>query len=178
MSELATLARPYAAAAFKRSKETGTTENWSKSLSFISTILNNKEISVVVDNPKLGKERLSALMLDICQGQVDEEGANFLKLLVQNKRLTLVPTIAQLFEAYKAESEGYVDVEVSTAYAFSKEERQRFTVALEKKLCKKANIKVTVDKSLIGGVLVRAGDRVIDGSIRGRLQQLAKTTLN
>ncbi len=174
MSELATLARPYAAAVFKRSKETGTTEQWSKSLAFMSTVLKDKEISVVVDNPKVSKERLSALMLDICQGQVDEEGANFLKLLVQNNRLTLAPTISELFEAYKAESEGYVDVEVATAYAFTKEEKQRFTSTLEKTLSKKVHMNVTVDKSLIGGVLVRAGDRVIDGSIKGQLQQLAK----
>jgi len=174
MSELATLARPYAAAVFKRSKETGTTEQWSKSLAFMSAVLKDKEISVVVDNPKVSKERLSALMLDICQGQVDEEGANFLKLLVQNNRLTLAPTISELFEAYKAESEGYVDVEVATAYAFTKEEKQRFTSTLEKTLSKKVHMNVTVDKSLIGGVLVRAGDRVIDGSIKGQLQQLAK----
>lgn len=174
MSELATLARPYAAAVFKRSFETGTTEKWSKSLAFVSAVLNDNEISAAVANPKVSKERLSALMLDICQGQVDEEGANFLKLLVQNNRLTLAPTIAELFEAYKAESEGYVDVEVSTAYAFSKEEKQSFTSTLEKTLSKKVHMNVTVDKSLIGGVLVRAGDRVIDGSIRGQLQQLAK----
>lgn len=174
MSELATLARPYATAVFKRSKETGTTEQWSKSLAFISAVLIDKEVSTVVDNPKISKERLSALMLDICQGQVDEEGANFLKLLVQNNRLTLAPTIAELFEALKAESEGYVDVEVTTAYAFSKEEKQSFTSSLEKTLSKKVHMNVTVDKSLIGGVLVRAGDRVIDGSIRGQLQQLAK----
>ncbi len=174
MSELATLARPYAAAVFKRSKETGTTEQWSKSLAFMSAVLKDKEISVVVDNPKVSKERLSALMLDICQGQVDEEGANFLKLLVQNNRLTLAPTISELFEACKAESEGYVDVDVATAYAFSKEEKQRFTSTLEKTLSKKVHMNVTVDKSLIGGVVVRAGDRVIDGSIKGQLQQLAK----
>ncbi len=174
MSELATLARPYAAAVFKRSFETGTTQKWSESLAFISAVLNDKEFSGAVDNPKVSKERLSALMLDICQGQVDEEGANFLKLLVQNNRLTLAPTIAKLFEVYKAESEGYVDVEVATAYAFSKEEKQRFTSTLEKTLSKKVHMNVTVDKSLIGGVLVRAGDRVIDGSIKGQLQQLAK----
>lgn len=174
MSELATLARPYAAAVFKRSNETGTTEKWSKSLAFMSTVLNDKEISAIVANPKVTKERLSALMLDICQGQVDEEGANFLKLLVQNNRLTLAPTIAVLFEALKAESEGYVDVEVATAFAFSKEEKQSFTSTLEKTLSKKVHMNVTVDKSLIGGVLVRAGDRVIDGSIKGQLQQLAK----
>ncbi|TRW94416.1 F0F1 ATP synthase subunit delta [Candidatus Methylobacter oryzae] len=174
MSELATLARPYAAAVFKRSKETGTTKQWSKGLAFISAVLNDEEISAVVVNPKISKERLSALMLDICQEQVDAEGANFLKLLVQNNRLTLAPTIAELFEALKAEDEGYVDVEVATAYAFSKEEKQSFTLTLEKTLSKKVHMNVTVDKSLIGGVVVRAGDRVIDGSIKGQLQQLAK----
>ena len=174
MSELATLARPYASAVFKRAKETNSTEKWSKSLAFMSAVLSDAEISVLVDNPKVSNERLSALMLDICQGQVDEEGANFLKLLVLNNRLPLASAIAKIFEEYKAESEGYVDVEVTTAYAFSKEEKQSFTSALEKKLSKKVHMNVTVDKSLIGGVLVRAGDRVIDGSIRGQLQQLAK----
>ncbi|MDD5413063.1 MAG: F0F1 ATP synthase subunit delta [Methylobacter sp.] len=174
MSELATLARPYASAVFKRAKETDSTEKWSKSLAFMSAVLSDKEISVLVENPKVSNERLSALMLDICQDQVDEEGANFLKLLVQNNRLTLISAIAKIFEEYKAESEGYVDVEVTTAYAFSKEEKQNFTSTLEKTLSKKVHMNVTVDKSLIGGVLVRAGDRVIDGSIRGQLQQLAK----
>ena len=134
MSELATLARPYAAAVFKRSFETGTTEQWSKSLAFISAVLSDKEISAAVANPKVSRERLSVLMLDICQEQVDEEGANFLKLLVQNNRLTLAPTIAELFEALKAESEGYVDVDVATAYALSKEEKPIFTSTLEKTL--------------------------------------------
>lgn len=174
MSELATLARPYAAAVFKRSVETGATEKWSKSLAFLSAVLGDKEISAVVANPKVSRERLSALMLDICQGQVDEEGANFLKLLVQNNRLTLAPTIALQFETLKGESEGYIDVEVASAYDFSEEEKKSFTSTLEKTLSKKVHMNVTVDKSLIGGVVVRAGDKVIDGSIKGQLQQLAK----
>jgi F-type H+-transporting ATPase subunit delta len=174
MSELATLARPYAAAVFKRSSETGSTETWSKSLAFIAAVLDDKEISALVGNPKVSKVKLSELMLDICQGQLDEEGANFLKLLVRNSRLILAPTVAKLFESYKAESEGYVDVEVATAYAFTKEEKLSFASTLEKTLSKKVHMNVTVDKSLIGGVLVRAGDRVIDGSIKGQLQQMQK----
>ena len=86
----------------------------------------------------------------------------------------LLPHIATLFEAYKAEDEGYVDVQVFTAYTLSKEAKQRFTATLEKTLGKKIIMNVAVDKSLIGGVLVRAGDRVIDGSIKGRLQQMQK----
>lgn len=175
MSELATLARPYATAAFKRSIETGTIENWSKSLAFISAVVKDKQVTTIVLNPKINRGRLSTLMLEICQGQVDEEGANFLKLLVQNNRLTLAPTIALQFEKLRAESEGYIDVEVATAYTFSKEEQQRFTSTLEKTLSKKVHMKVTVDKTLIGGVLVRAGDRVIDGSIKGQLQHMQKT---
>ena len=174
MSELATLARPYAAAVFKRAKETHATAKWSQSLAFMSAVLKNEDISVVIDNPKVSKQRLSALMLDICQEHVNQENENFLKLLVLNNRLGLLPSIAELFEAYKAEDEGYVEVEVSTAYALSKDAKQDVTATLEKTLGKKIHMNVTVDKSLIGGILVRAGDRVIDGSIRGRLQQLAK----
>ncbi|MEI7993822.1 MAG: F0F1 ATP synthase subunit delta [Methylococcaceae bacterium] len=174
MSELATIARPYAAAVFKRAKETHATAKWSQSLAFMSAVLKNEDISVVIDNPKVSKQRLSVLMLDICQEHVNQENENFLKLLVLNNRLGLLPSIAELFEAYKAEDEGYVDVEVSTAYALSKDAKQDVTTTLEKTLGKKIHMNVTVDKSLIGGILVRAGDRVIDGSIRGRLQQLAK----
>ncbi len=174
MSELATLARPYAAAVFKRAKETHTTAKWSQSLAFMSAVLKNEDISVVVDNPKVNRQGLSALILDICQGHVNEENENFLKVLVHNSRLKLLPYIAKLFEAYKAEDEGYVEVEAHTAYAFSKEEKQQLTATLEKTLGKKIHMNVTVDKSLIGGVLVRAGDRVIDGSIKGRLQNMQK----
>ena len=89
MSELATLARPYAAAVFKRAKETHATSKWSQSLAFMSAVLENEDISVVVDNPKVNKQRLSALMLDICQGHVNEENENFLKLDATNS-LTLL----------------------------------------------------------------------------------------
>lgn len=175
MSELATLARPYAVAAFKRAKETGATEIWSQGLAFISAVLGSKDITSLIDNPNLSKQNLSALMIDLCQEHVNKEGENFLKLLVDNDRLTLIPTIAVLFEAFKAEDEGYVDVEVTTAYAFSNDEDEKeFATTLEKTLGKKVHMQITVDRSLIGGVLVRAGDRVIDGSIRGRLQYMQK----
>ena len=174
MSELATLARPYAAAVFKRAKETHATAKWSQSLAFMSAVLMNKDISVVVDNPKVNKQRLLELMLDICQGHINDENENFLKLLIHNNRLNLLTSITKLFEAYKAENEGYIDVEVISAYSLSEEAKHDLTTTLEKTLGKKIHMNVTVDKSLIGGVLVRAGDKVIDGSIRGRLQQLAK----
>jgi F-type H+-transporting ATPase subunit delta len=175
MSELATLARPYATAAFKRAKETGSVQSWSQNLAFMSAVINNEAVRGIVDNPKVSKQDLSALLLDICQEHIDKEGASFLKLLVQNGRLALLSNIANLFEGYKAEHEGYVDVQVSTAYELSEEAYDQLTKNLEKSLGKKVNMNVIVDKSLIGGVLVRAGDRVIDGSIRGQLQYMQKT---
>ncbi|MEQ1637630.1 MAG: F0F1 ATP synthase subunit delta [Methylococcales bacterium] len=174
MSELATLARPYATAVFKRAKETDTIAKWSGSLAFLSAVIGDKAISVVIDNPKIASDRLSALLLDICQGQLEAEAGNFLKLLVQNGRLSLMPHIAAQFEHYKADHEGYVDVEVLTAFAFTQEEQKKFASTLEKTLHKKVHINVTIDKSLIGGVLVRAGDTVIDGSIKGQLQYMQK----
>ncbi len=177
MSELATLARPYAAAAFKRAKETSSTTQWSESLAFMSAVMASEEMLKVVSNPKVNKDKLAELVIDICKGHTDSEGVNFLKLLLQNNRLSLLPFIAGQFEALKAEDEGYVDVEVISAYAFTKEAKQKFSATLEKKFDKKIHMNVTVDKSLIGGVLVRAGDRVIDGSVRGQLQQLQKALL-
>lgn len=174
MSETATLARPYAEAVFKRAKETNSSAKWSDMLAFLSAVIKDSEMSAIVDNPRVSSERLIRLIMDISQEQINEEGANFLKLLVENNRLLILPVIAKLYEEYKAEDEGYVDVDVLTAYSLTKEEEKQLTISLEKKLNKKVHMSMNVDKSLIGGVRVRAGDKVIDGSIRSRLQQLAK----
>jgi F-type H+-transporting ATPase subunit delta len=174
MSELATLARPYAVAAFKRAKETSSAAKWSDYLSFMSAVMGTAEINALVGNPRFSKDRLTELMLDICKGHIDTEAVNFLKLLTNNNRLGLLPKITAIFEELKAEAEGYIDVAVFTAFPFAKEDEKKFAASLEKTLNKKVHMNVAVDKSLIGGILVRAGDRVIDGSIRGQLQNLRK----
>jgi len=174
MSELATLARPYAEAVFKRAKELGNSQEWSDTLAFLSAIMQDESLAAIVNNPRVGEDKLTALLLDICQNQITGEANNFLKLLIENGRLKLLPQIAELFENYKADDEGYVDVDVITAYALTKAEEQSFATSLKKKLNKKINIHASVDKTLIGGFLVKSGDSVIDGSISGQLQQLAK----
>ena len=174
MSELATLARPYAVGVFKRAKETDSAKAWSNNLAFLAAVLSDQSISCVINDPKISKSQLSTLLLDICEGQIDQEGSNFLKLLIENNRLSLITAIAEIFETYKAEDEGSIEVDVTTAFAFTKESKQIFNTTLEKAFGKKINMKIAVDSSLIGGVLVRAGDQVIDGSVRGQLQQLAQ----
>jgi F-type H+-transporting ATPase subunit delta len=174
MTELATLARPYAFAVFKRAKEKKAAAKWSENLAFLSAVASDTDMAALIGNPKVKKDKLSELLLDICKGSIDEEGANFLKLLLQNNRLDLLPDIARQFEELKAEAEGYIKVDVLAAFPFAKDDEKKFAATLEKTLSKKVHMNVAIDKSLIGGVLVRAGDRVIDGSIKGQLDSLRK----
>ncbi len=174
MSELLTLARPYAEATFKRAIESKSVEKWSDSLAFLSLVVQDKEMSAVISNPKVGEQQLTQLLFDICQDQISKEGENLLKLLIQNERLILAPQISTLYESYKAEHEGYVDVEVISAYATTKEEQKKFATTLKKILNKEVHITTSVNKDLIGGILAKAGDKVIDGSVKGQLQKLAK----
>ncbi len=174
MTELATLARPYAEAAFKRAKETDSKHLWSDSLAFLACAVQVEELSSLIANPRVSDEKLAGLLIDICQGQVHEEGVSFLKILMENERLKLVPQISEIFEEYKADDEGYVNVEVLSAYALSKAEETAYIEQLESLLGKKINANVTIDRSLLGGVIAKAGDKVIDSSINGRLNQLAK----
>ena len=174
MSELSTLARPYAEAVFKTAIENKSVAKWSDMLAFLSVVMQDKEMTAIVANPKVTQDQLTQLLLDICQDQLTKEGVNLLKLLVQNDRLILAPQISELYESFKAEHEGYIDVEVISAYALSKDEQKKFATTLEKQLDKKVHITTSIDKTLIGGFLAKAGDKVIDGSIKGQLQQLAK----
>lgn len=174
MTELATLARPYAEAAFKRAKETGSAQAWADSLQFLSVVVQDADMAAIVNNPKVSGDRLLQLFLDICEDKVSDEAKNLLKLLMQNGKLKLLPNISALFEEYKANDEGYVNVDLCSAYALTKAEQNKYVAMLEKYLNKKVNATVTVDKSLIGGIRAKAGDKVIDGSVSGQLHQLAK----
>lgn len=174
MSELATLARPYAEAAFKRAKETGATARWSDNLAFLSAVLTDSSIALAADNPKIARESFLNLLLDICGDQLDHEGKNFLKLLVQNKRLKLAAEIAKIYEQFKADDEGYAEALVISAYPLTEDEQSNLSSKLERLLQKQVRLDIWNDRSLIGGVLIRAGDKVIDGTVKGQLLQMRK----
>ena len=153
MSDLTTLARPYAQAVFKLAKEEKATEKWSKTLTFLSLLMKDPAMITVVKNPKIDKQRIIQLILDVAEGKLDDMSVNFIKLLVQNGRLLLAPQIADLFEQYKSEDEGYVDVELKSAFALTKAEENSMTETLEKVLQKSVHMNANVDKTLIGGFL-------------------------
>ena len=178
MSELATLARPYATAAYKRAKQTGTTAQWSQTLAFLAAVIQDRHIVQAAANPKANKEQFTAALLDLCGGQLDGEGKNFLRLLVANRRLDLIGLISEQYEQYRAEEEGYIAVDVHTAYPLEDAEREQLSAVLRQSLGKQPHLNVQVDEALIGGVLIKAGDRVIDASVRGQIQRLAKRLYN
>ena len=178
MSELTTLARPYAVAAFKRAKETDSADQWASELEFLAAVMADERMQQAVANPKIKREALTDSFLGLCEGRLDQEAQNFVRLLIQNHRLDIAGVIAHLFGQYKAEDEGYIDVDVTSAYKLDKAEEEKLAATLDKALKKKAKLKVSVDRDLIGGVYIRAGDRVIDASIRGQIERLAKSLWN
>lgn len=174
MSELATLARPYAEAVFKRAKETGSSTEWSDNLEFLALAMTDRELAAAADNPRIESARFSGLLLDICKGHISNEGENFVRVLIENGRLSLVSSIRNIYEAYRAEDEGYIEADVKSAFPLSKASQDALAKTLEKHLNREVHLHIEQDKSLIGGVLIRAGNTVIDGSVRGQLQKLSK----
>lgn len=174
MSELATLARPYARAVYKQAKEKGTFDQWSNMLQFLSQVMADPDMAAASDNPKVDPAQFFELLSSVCEGKLNQEGNNLIQLLVRNDKLRLMGQINELFEAYKAEDEGYLEVEVSSAFAMTEAAEKKLSRQLEKAFKKKIHLQLEQDSSLIGGVIIRAGDRVIDGSVSGQLQQLAK----
>jgi F-type H+-transporting ATPase subunit delta len=126
-------------------------------------------------SPALTAEKLSEALLLICGDSVSSKGSNLVRLLAENRRLVLLPQISELFDALKDAREKSIDVEISSAYALSDAVVASLTAALEKRLDRTVKLHRTVNKQLIGGVVIRAGDTVIDSSVRGKLNKLAES---
>jgi len=173
MAEVAALARPYAEAVYILADEKGQVDKWSQALGFLKQVTSDKLFKQLTDNPKISKVMLEEAMVDICKGQLDDESLNFIKLLIKNNRLQLVEEIAEQFEAKKAEESGLLDVTVTSAFPMSDNDVKKLTVSLSGSFGKEVKISVKEDSTLIGGMIIRVGDKVIDGSLSGQIQQLA-----
>lgn len=168
-----TVARPYAEAVFERARDSGRLGPWSAMLELLAAAMRNPELAALVANPRLTPPQVAELMLDVAGDALDAEGRNLVKVLVENDRLAVLPEIALLYEERKREAEGLVKVQVTSAYPLQPGQTQQLADALRAKLGREVEITTQEDASLIGGVRIRAGDMVIDGSVQGRLQQLA-----
>jgi F-type H+-transporting ATPase subunit delta len=174
MAELSTLARPYARAAFEFARERGELPTWSAQLASVATVTRDPVMAQVLSNPALTAEQQAQTLKDVCGDAINGHGQNFVSILASNKRLSLLPEISALFEQYKANQEKTVDVQVYSAFEVAEQTEQALARVLKTKLEREVKVDTVVDKALLGGVLIRAGDLVIDGSVRGRLNKLAE----
>ncbi len=174
MAELSTLARPYAKAAFEVAAASGELANWSQQLGTAAAVTQDPAMAGILGSPSYTAEQMADTMIEVCGDAVSGAGRNFIQVLASNKRLPLLPEIHNLFEQYKANREKSVDVEVISAFEMDSDSERKLAEVLTRKLEREVKVDTTVDKSLVGGVLIRAGDLVIDGSVRGRLNKLAE----
>ena len=172
MLEKTTIARPYAQAVFELAQESANIDEWSVALELLDRIVSDKQMRLLLNNPKVSHQQLQDLVIEIGADTLSEQAGNFVKILVSASRLQYAPQIAELFEAMRADAEGTVDVEVSSAYELDQAQQDSIADGISARLGKKVKISSTVDESLIGGAIIRAGDSVIDASLRGRLTEL------
>lgn len=172
MAEKTTLARPYAQAAFNQAREERKLDEWSGMLQFLAMVISDPTMLGIVSHPGIEKQRLTGLLFDIAEGKLSETGQNFLRVLIEHRRLSLLPEIAAHFERERAEFEQRREVEVLTAYRLQNKYQQAIKEAMTKRLGQEVELSVQIDRSLIGGLVIRAGDTVIDASLRGRLSRL------
>ena len=175
MAELTTLARPYAKAAFEVALQDAALDNWAKMLGLTASIAAQESVHTLLINPALSSEQIAQSFIDVCGDELNDKGQNFIMLLSENKRLGLLSEIAALFENLKAIQEQSVDVEITTAFEISSEISDKLAQALKSRLQREINLATSVDESLIGGAVIRAGDTVIDSSVRGKLTKLAES---
>ncbi len=174
MAELSTLARPYAKAAFEYAREHDALAGWSEQLGTAAAVVRDSSLAAVLDNPSLTAEQQARTVGDVCGDALGAEVRNFISILADNKRLALLPEIHSQFAQLKANLEKSVDVEVVSAFDLDDGARNKLADVLGRKLEREVKVTTTTDASLLGGVLIRAGDLVIDGSVRGRLNKLAE----
>jgi F-type H+-transporting ATPase subunit delta len=175
MAELATLARPYANALFDVAKSEKALEQWSRMLAYLAAVAEADKVRQLLDSPELADEVKAQRLIDLCGEELSDRAKNTVRLLARNKRLGLIGEIREQFEVRKAEEEKILEVEVISAYELTAEQSDKLREALRRKFDREVNLTGRVDSSVLGGAIIRAGDTVIDGSIRGRLDKLAET---
>lgn len=173
MADLSTIARPYAKAVFELASSAGALDAWSEMLELLAAISVDDHMQSFASNPKYTSDQVSDLILGVAGDKLTDQGKNIVKLLAENHRVNTLPDIAALFEMFKAEAEGTVDVEVKSVEPLTEQHKQELGASLRKKLGRDVRMTFELDSTLIGGALITAGDLVIDGTVRGRLEKLS-----
>lgn len=169
MAELATIARPYAEAAFELARDEQALPAWSQMLRFAATIIGDERVAAALDNPRLDAAAKESLLLSIGGDRFDAQARNFIHVLVEGERVTLLPQIAAMFDTLKNEAEATARATIESAFALTDAQLAELQGALEKRFGKKMETTVIVNPDLIGGARVTVGDAVLDGSVQAKL---------
>lgn len=173
MSELSTVARPYAKAAFDFALEQGQLDKWQQMLQFSALVVSEEQVMDFI-NSSLASSKVSDTFIKICGEQLDQYGQNFIRVMADNKRLAVLPAVFDAFLELRAEQESIKNIEIVSANKLTKAQEAKIAKAMEKRLGTKVRIASSVDNSLIAGVIIRYDDVVIDGSSRGQLNRLSQ----
>ena len=175
MAELATLARPYANAVFNIARSAGRLTQWAPMLGLLARAVEADRVKDLIAAPAFAPEVKAHRLIDVVRDEIDDRCRRFVHVLADNHRLDLLPEIAAQYEALKAEAEKTLDVEITAAVELSDRQVDAYTHALRRHFDQDVNVSVAIDASLVGGAVIRAGDTVIDGSVRGRLTRLVES---
>lgn len=170
----ATIARPYARAAYEAAEAAGSLESWSPALELGARMVSTPEFRQLIGNPRIEREQVLDLFSEVAGESLEEPFANFLRILIDNRRLTLLPEIAAQFDNLRRKHEQRIKVSVVSAVELSKEQREKLAERLRDRFGLEVEMETGVDSNLLGGLVVRTGDHVIDASIRGRLEKLGR----
>jgi F-type H+-transporting ATPase subunit delta len=173
MAELTTIARPYAEAVFELAKQQGQLAQWSDALKLAAAVSQDVSMKAVLSDPRVPQEQKCRLLLATAGNGMGDEGENFLRLLLRNGRTEVLPEISRLYEDMKERDEGVVEASVASAFPLDDGQLRTLVKGLEKRFKRRVLARATVDPALIGGAVVRVGDEVIDGSLRGKLEAMA-----
>ena len=172
MSEWTTIARPYAKAAFDFAVENKTIAQWQEMLVFAAEVSQNDTVKNLLTG-SLAVEKLAEIFNGVCGEQLDQQGQNLMKVLAENRRLQALPDISILFNKFKSDFDKEIDVDITSAVKLTKQQQTDISKSLETRLARKVKLNCSVDPELIAGVLIKAGDTVIDGSHRSKLNRLS-----
>lgn len=173
MAETLTVARPYAEAVFALTDRQNTLGKWSPLLARLAAIAGDPVARETIRDPKLGAERVYAVLAALCGELLFDEAQRFLRVLIENGRLDALPEISSLFEELRREREGVAEAQIRSAFPINDAQLGELVAGLEARLKRKVKTVVTVDPELIGGVRIQIGDEVIDGTVRGKLGAMA-----
>jgi F-type H+-transporting ATPase subunit delta len=178
MAEPVTIARPYAEAVFKLAREKNVLANWSRMLAVLDSLVKDPQIQACIGDPNVNAQQLEALILGVAGDSVDGTGRNFVQVLIANDRLALLPELRALYEGLRREHDGILEAKIISALPIDANQLKDLVARLEAKYRRKVSAEVEVDPQLIGGVRIVIGDKVIDATVRGKLDAMAAALIH